>query len=125
MSVNMEVTEKPKNEEASPETPPETPKDFNEPQLPESAQNRPLLVDVPIDSDTTALNLMVGFLNVAQRRGAFNFRESGKIGQCIQRFIRQPTPEQVKAAADAQKAAKAAEAAAAEAAAAEAEVAEN
>ena len=116
----MEVTEKPKNEEASPETPP----DFNEPQLPESAQNRPLLVDVPIDSDTTALNLMVGFLNVAQRRGAFNFRESGKIGQCIQRFIRQPTPEQVKAAAEAQKAAKAAEAVPAEAAPAEAAAAE-
>ena len=72
---------------------------------------------------------MVGFLNVAQRRGAFNFRESGKIGECITRFIRQqvptqPTPEQIAAAAEAHKAA-AAEAAAAEAAPAEAEVAEN
>lgn len=106
----MEVTEKPESQEPEPDTPP----DFNETQLPESAKNRPLLVEIPVDSDTTALNLMVGFLNVAQRRGAFNFRESGKIGECIQRFVRQPTPEQIAAAAEAQKAAKANEAAAAE-----------
>jgi|UniRef100_A0A6C0C1A1 hypothetical protein len=108
MSVNMEVTEKPKSQE----TEPDVPSDLNEPQIPESAKQRPLLVDIPVTDDTAALNLMVGFLNVAQRRGAFNFRESGKIGECIQRFVRQPTPEQVAAALESQNATVAAAAAA-------------
>ena len=119
----MEVTEKSEKEQVEKNNGP--PEDFIEPQLPESAKNRPLLVDIPVDSDTTALNLMVGFLNVAQRRGAFNFRESGKIGECITRFIRQqvptqPTQEQIVAAAEAHKAASA-ETAPAEAAPVEAE----
>ena len=55
-----------------------------------TGENRPLLVDLPIDNETTALNVLVGFLNVAQRRGTFNFRESAKIGQCIEMFVKGP-----------------------------------
>jgi len=47
---------------------------------------RPLLVDIPIDNESTALNLLVGFLSVAQRRGSFSFKESAKIGECIDCF---------------------------------------
>ena len=56
--------------------------------VPEGETNRPLLVDIPVDSESTALNLLVGFLNVAQRRGTFNFRESAKIGECIEMFVK-------------------------------------
>jgi len=58
---------------------------------PEGEANRPLLVDIPVDSESTALNLLVGFLNVAQRRGTFNFKESAKIGQCIEMFVKGPS----------------------------------
>lgn len=54
--------------------------------------NRPLLVDIPVDNESTALNVLVGFLNVAQRRGTFNFRESAKIGECIEMFVKAVEP---------------------------------
>lgn len=44
------------------------------------------LVDVPITSENTALNVMVGFLNLANRRGAFTIDESAKIWECIEKF---------------------------------------
>jgi hypothetical protein len=30
---------------------------------------------------------MVSFLNIAQKRGAFNLEESARIWQCVQKFI--------------------------------------
>ena len=46
-------------------------------------------VDVEVTSDNIALNLMVAFLNMAQRRGAFSMDESAKIWECVKRFIKQ------------------------------------
>ena len=89
----MEVSEKPEDEKG----------EFNEVQVPTpndsvaqeptgegdaGGAERPLLVDVPIVNESTALNVIVGFLNVAQRRGAFNFKESGKISECIDMFVK-------------------------------------
>jgi hypothetical protein len=45
------------------------------------------LTEVPITSENVALNVMVSFLNTAQRRGAFSFDESAKIWECIKIFI--------------------------------------
>lgn len=45
------------------------------------------LLNVPVTDENVALNLMVSFLNVAQKRGVFSFDESAKIWECIQRFI--------------------------------------
>jgi len=45
------------------------------------------LLNVPVADENVALNLMVSFLNVAQKRGVFSFDESAKIWECIQRFI--------------------------------------
>ena len=96
MSVNMEVQEM-KNENTDETV------DFNEMQVPTKnesttsvpkgegeagGKDRPLLVDMQVTNENTALNLIVGFLNVAQRRGAFNFKESGKISECIDMFVR-------------------------------------
>ena len=65
----------------------------------QSEANQTRLVDVEITDENIALNVMVGFLNLAQRKGAFAFDESAKIWECINRFQRQtpPTePENVK-----------------------------
>ena len=45
------------------------------------------LLNVQVADENVALNLMVSFLNVAQKRGVFSFDESAKIWECIQRFI--------------------------------------
>jgi hypothetical protein len=44
------------------------------------------LVDVPVSNENVALNLMVSFLSLAQRRGCFSFDESAKIWECVKKF---------------------------------------
>jgi hypothetical protein len=44
------------------------------------------LVDIPIENENVALNVMVGFLNVAHKRGVFTIDESAKIWECISKF---------------------------------------
>jgi len=86
----MEINEKGDNggvtiEEKTVNVPPE------EEQASKTNEERKLLVDIPIDNESTALNLLVGFLNVAQRRGSFNFKESAKIGECNEMFAKGPS----------------------------------
>ncbi len=45
------------------------------------------LDDLKVDNQEMALNLMGQFLELAQKRGAFNFQESAKIYECIKFFI--------------------------------------
>jgi len=49
------------------------------------------LVDVPIKDENTALNVMVGFLTLAHKRGTFSIDESAKIWECIKMF-QKPNP---------------------------------
>ena len=44
------------------------------------------LVDIPITDENIALNVIVGFLNVAHKRGVFTIDESAKIWECISKF---------------------------------------
>ena len=44
------------------------------------------LVDVPVSDENVALNLMVSFLSLAQKRGAFGLDESAKICECVKKF---------------------------------------
>jgi hypothetical protein len=44
------------------------------------------LLEVPINNENDALNVMVNFLGLAQKRGAFAINESAKIYECIQQF---------------------------------------
>ena len=53
-------------------------------------QNEVRLADVEIRDENTALNVMVGFLVHAQKRGIFSFDESAKIWECIKIFQRPP-----------------------------------
>ena len=44
------------------------------------------LVDVPVNTQQDALQLIVTFLNLAQKRGAFTLDESAKLWECIKTF---------------------------------------
>ena len=44
------------------------------------------LTDVEVTDENVALNLLVSFLNLAQRRGVFSLDESSKIWECIKKF---------------------------------------
>ena len=52
----------------------------------QSDQSQVRLVDAVINNQHTALNVLVGFIGVAQRRGTFAFDESAKIYECIKSF---------------------------------------
>ena len=51
------------------------------------------LISVPITNENVSLNVMVGFLNVAQKRGVFNVQESAKIWECIRMFQKPSGPQ--------------------------------
>ena len=55
------------------------------------SQTEVKLVDVPVLDENTALNVMVSFLNLAQKRGVFGIDESSKIWECIKMFQKPPT----------------------------------
>ena len=44
------------------------------------------LVNIPVNDENTALNLMVGFISLAHKRGVFTLEESSKIWECIKKF---------------------------------------
>ena len=44
------------------------------------------LTDIEITNENMALNVIVSFVNLAQKRGAFSLPESSKIWECIQMF---------------------------------------
>jgi hypothetical protein len=49
--------------------------------------------DISIDNENVALNVLVGMINIAQKRGAFNLEESAKAWECIQMFTKSPTSQ--------------------------------
>tara|TARA_X000000368_G_C22944062_1_gene673518 strand:+ start:118 stop:471 length:354 start_codon:yes stop_codon:yes gene_type:complete len=44
------------------------------------------MLQQPVVDKSSALDLIFGFLQIAQRRGSFSFSESAKIFECIQQF---------------------------------------
>jgi hypothetical protein len=44
------------------------------------------LVDISLSNQNDALQLIVTFLNLAQKRGAFTLDESAKIWECVKFF---------------------------------------
>lgn len=46
------------------------------------------LTEIPVIDEITALNLMVSFLGLAQKRGAYTIDEASKIWECIKKFQR-------------------------------------
>ena len=58
-------------------------------QEPNASQTTTKLVDQEVSDQNKALNLLVSFINLAQKRGAFSLDESSKIWECI-KFFTQP-----------------------------------
>lgn len=56
-----------------------------QPQTPE-VKKEVKLIDVEIVNENVALNVMVSFLNLAQRRGVFSIDEAAKIWECVKKF---------------------------------------
>jgi hypothetical protein len=44
------------------------------------------LVDIPVTDENSALNLLVGFVFLAHKRGVFSLEESSKIWECVKKF---------------------------------------
>jgi hypothetical protein len=56
---------------------------------PENIQEKQVeikLVDIPVNDENIALNLLVGFVSVAHKRGVFTLEESSKIWECVKKF---------------------------------------
>ena len=49
----------------------------------------PPLTSINIADENAALNVMVSFLNLAQKRGAFNIQESAKLWECVKLFMKE------------------------------------
>ena len=49
-------------------------------------QKEILLNDIVISDPNSALNVLVSFVNLANKRGAFTIQESAKIWECVQMF---------------------------------------
>lgn len=61
----------------------------------QETQQQVNVFDVEIKDESTALNVIVTFINLAQKRGAFNIQESAKIWDCIKLFqANSPPPPQ-------------------------------
>ena len=56
------------------------------PQMPTAAEAQARLMAIPITDENIALNVIVSFINLAQRRGVFSLDESSKIWECIKMF---------------------------------------
>jgi hypothetical protein len=54
----------------------------------QATQAQTNLKDIPIENENVALNVLVGMLNIAQKRGAFNMEESAKAWECVQMFMK-------------------------------------
>jgi ABC-type proline/glycine betaine transport system substrate-binding protein len=56
-------------------------------------QKQVRITDVEITDENVALNILVGFLELAHKKGAFSFEESAKIWECIKRFQSSQQPK--------------------------------
>ena len=52
-------------------------------------QEQASIMNVNVVDENTALNVMVSFLHLAQKRGAFNLQESAKVWDCVKLFMKQ------------------------------------
>ena len=59
-----------------------------QPMGPPQQQQQMNLATAVVDNENSALNILVGFLGVAQRRGVFTLDEAAKIFECIKLFQR-------------------------------------
>ena len=83
VDINVSEKETPVEEPTPTETQPAQPA---QPPAEGQEDSKIDLLKVEVTDDNTALNVIVGFLGIAQRRGVFAINESAKIFQCIEQF---------------------------------------
>ena len=49
-------------------------------------RQQPRIVDMPVKNQNDALNILIAFLSMAQKRGAFTIQESAKLWECVKMF---------------------------------------
>jgi len=59
-----------------------------QPQQQQQQQQQVKLADLKVNTENDALNYMVGFLELAQRRGVYTLEEAAKINECVAKFRR-------------------------------------
>ena len=52
----------------------------------ENEEQQVNLMELKVETESDALNLMAGFLQIAQRRGAYSLAEAAKIMEAINKF---------------------------------------
>ena len=52
----------------------------------ENQQTQVNILDVDVTDENVALNLLVNFVNIAQKRGIYSLPEASEIWECIHRF---------------------------------------
>lgn len=62
-----------------------------QPDTPTPTPTLPKLTEVEITDENIALNVLISFADLAQKRGAYSLDEAAKIWECIQKFIK-PMP---------------------------------
>lgn len=82
-NVNMKVEETPQNSVVE-----EQPVEQQAP-----AQRQVSLTQIPVNTENDALNMLVAFLQVAQKRGAFTLEEAGKIMESVNVFQKNATQQ--------------------------------
>jgi len=60
--------------------------DNKETQVEQDTSQDKKLVDIPVKDENSALNLLVGFVFLAHKRGVYSLEESAKIWECVQKF---------------------------------------
>jgi hypothetical protein len=66
---------------------PSTPTDSQQQPVPTQAPvPKVLLTSIEVTDEIVALNLLVSFINLAQKRGSFTIDESAKIWECVKKF---------------------------------------
>lgn len=59
------------------------------------AQRQVSILQIPVNTENDALNMLVAFLQIAQKRGAFTLEEAGKIMESVNVFQKNvPQPQQ-------------------------------
>jgi hypothetical protein len=86
MASAGETVEQVVQEETFQETVQETVQETAQKKPPTMADQVRALLSAEIENQNVALNVLIGFLGVAQRRGVFAIDESAKIFECIKSF---------------------------------------
>ena len=80
MSMEMKVEEVVTPQQSTPQPTQEAPQ--------QQQQQQVKLADLKVNTENDALNYMVGFLELAQRRGVYTLEEAAKINECVAKFRR-------------------------------------